>query len=529
MPAQHQSCQYDTASTRMVSPSSISSGSTSSSNSSGQDFHPTTWQQDLQFLEDLQDVMSFLMMQENSYNQRRFRKYEEHRRKQQNVNSCITHNLPPFYDAWRPVMVSWMYHVADTFRLMPIVVATGMYILDTCALDLCNPSSRTYNQKELYPLMTMTAFNMAVKCHETKMFPLDQLVQLLGTGGGSASEQSYTPEDVMAMERRLLQRCGWKLHCPTTHDFLLRFVTVLSEQYQGPVTECAVKHLKQSLLWEHMLHQDEKERGLFKTSTLAYAAFLLAMEDVKLPLADKQTACLAILEVANLSAQTPQLSEAYNWLYKAKSLQAQLEQGNSLRRATKEAASTDAVPTHVSTERAQDEPSVDLLDDSSSNLMSCDTRQPEAAASSPDVAIIEPDTDDESTVADDDLSAGMMSYGSSSISDHSIIFCSHSVDGDSVEVVATDLSIEEEDDNESMDHSATMTILPTVEEDEEQEALEANTSFVTVEDCEEEEHEPARLVLSESLDEDGFEVSFEKDIDRLSSFVASPREVSAAL
>ncbi len=419
-------------------------------------------------------------------------------------------------------MVSWMYHVADTFRLMPIVVSTGMYILDNCALDICNPSSRTHNQKELYPLMTMTALNMAVKCHETKMFPLDQLVQLLGAGGGSASDQSYTPDDVTAMERRLLQRCGWKLHCPTTHDFLLRFVTVLNERYQGPVTGYAVKHLKRSLLWEHILHQDQKENGLFKTSTVAYAAFLLAMEDAKVPLAEKQTACLALLEVANLSAQTPQLSEAYNWLYKANSLQKQLEQGNSLRRAAK-GARNNTVPAHASTERQQD--------DNSSDTMSCDTTKSQSAASSNDAAIIEPDTDDESVITDDQ-SASMMSYGSSSISDHSVIFCSHSADGDSVEVVCTDISIEEEDDHESLDHSASMTILPTVAEDEEQEDPLANTPFVAGNDCEEDEedYEPPKLVLSESLDEDGFEVAFEsKHTESLANFVASPREVSATL
>lgn len=362
--------------------------------------------------------------------------------------------------------------------------------------------------------MTMTALNMAVKCHETKMFPLDQLVRLLGTGGGSASEKSYTPDDVIAMERRLLQRCGWKLHCPTTHDFLLRFVTVLNERYQGPVTDYAVKHLKRSLLWEHILHQDQKQSGLFSTSTVAYAAFLLAMEDAKLPLVEKQTACLALLEVANLSAQTPQLSEAYNWLHKAKALQKQLEQGNNLHRAAKETASNNTVPAHVSTERQQD--------DNSSDIMSCDTKNSQPAPTSSDAAIIEPDTDDESAVMDDQ-SASMMSYGSSSISDHSVIFCSHSTDGDSVEVVCTDLPVEEEDDDESLDHSANMTILPTVAEEEEQE------DPVAVNDCEE-DYEPARLVLSESLDEDGFEVSFEgKHTESLANFVRSPRDVSAAL
>lgn len=400
-------------------------------------------------------------------------------------------------------MVSWMYHVADTFRLMPIVVATGMYILDTCALDLYNASSRTFNQKELYPLMTMTALNMAVKCHETKMFPLDQLVQLLGAGGESASDQSYTPEDVTAMERRLLHRCGWKLHCPTAHDFLLRYATVLGDKYKNSVTGFAVKHLKQSQLWEHIIHQNKKEAG-FQPSTLAYAAFLLAMEDAGVPLVAKQAACLSLLAVADLSAQTPRLSEAYNWLFNAKSLQEQLEQGNNTRRAVNGNSSNSAtVP--VSSERAQDKANPPA------DAMSCDTRQPQTLASSSDATLVEPSTEDESVAGEDELSLSMMSYGSTSISDHSVVFCSHSADGDSVEVVSMDDYEIVEDDEESMDQSATVTVLPTVAEEEENE-------------------EATKLVLTESQDEDGFEISFaNKHTHLLASLVASPRDVSVTL
>ena len=519
----------------MVSPSSMPSelnmnvAMNNSNNRNSQKFQAPSWDKDRLFLEDLRDVMAFLKMQEASYHRRTIRKRLEHQRRTQNFHGGKMSNLPPFHDDWRPVMISWMHHVADTFRLMPIVVATGVYILDTCAVALCNPSSPAHVQKELYPLMTMTALNMAVKCHETKMFPLDQLVQLLGKGGGSSAEESYTPNDVCAMERRLLHRCGWKLHCPTTHDFLLRFVTVLAQGHQTSVTSSAVMFLKQSLMWEHILHREKKEEGLFSTCTLAYAAFLLAMEDAGLPLADKQAACLALLEVASLSAQTPQLPEAYNWLIKAKSLQVQLERGNSLRQASS-VANEKAPPVHSSTERQQEDTTVDLLDDISTDQMSCDTEQSHLAPSSCNVAIVEPDSDDENVVPDDH-STSMMSYGSV-ISEHSVIFCSYSSDGDAVEVVATDISVEEEEDvdDESMDHSATVTVLPTVVEEEEQEPPEGNPAIVTVDDCEEDEDKPERLVLSESLDEDGFEVAIQrKNADSLANLVTSPREVSAAL
>ena len=485
-----------------------------------------TWQNDLLFLEELKDVLTFLKAQEVSYEKRRIRKQLEWQEKTWGTNDQKITNLPPFHDSWRPVMVSWMYHIADTFRLMPIVVATGVYILDTCAWDLCDFSSRKYKQKELYPLMTMTALNMAVKCHETKMFPLEQLVKLFGIGDGSNAGRCYTPDDVITMEARLLHRCGWKLHCPTAHDYLLRFTTVVEEQYRAAVTASAVTHLKQSLLWEHVLHQDKKEGGVFSKCTTAYAAFLMAMEDVGLPLADKQAACLTLLEVANLSAKTSRLSEAYNWLFEAKSLQIQLEQGNNnLRIQTGAITSKNSIPPHASPKSLQDE-AVSTSDD-----MSCDTGQLHQAASSSDVAVVEPDSDDEADVVDDQ-STSIMSYESSIISDHSVIFCSHE---EAVEVVAADtISDEEEEDlsdDDSMDHSATMTVLPTVAEEEE--APAGKPAIVTVDDCEADDSDhdgPQNLVLSESLDEDGFEVAFEnKHSDPLMSNVISPRDVAIGL
>merc|ERR1712216_1058694 len=111
------------------------------------------------------------------------------------------------------------------------------------------------------------------------------------------------------------------------------------------------------------------------------------------------------------------------------------------------------------------------------------------------------------------------SYGGTSISDHSIIFCSHSVDGDSVEVVSMDNYEIVDDDEESMDQSVTVTILPTVAEEEEQEDFESNPAVVDDLD-----DEPAKLVLTESLDEDGFEITFERK-NNLASLLASPREV----
>eukprot|EP00536_Pseudo-nitzschia_multiseries_P017235 jgi/Psemu1/292924/fgenesh1_pg.1445_\ len=560
----------------MASPASMPSelkGAFHVDNDSGRKRHgQNNLQLDHIFLEDLKDVLTLMKDQEASYERRRIRK-QQHRNESRTRK--INGDLPPFYESWRPVMISWMYHVADTFRLMPIVVATGAYILDTCAWDLWN-NPGTKNSREVYPLMTMTALNMAVKCHETKMFPLDQLVQLLGPNGSSAKGRQYIPEQVCSMERKILQNCGWKLHKPTTHDFVLRFAEVLVIDHRDAVMCSAILHLKRSLLWEHVAHQQQIITSPFSDCTLAYAAFLLAMEETGLPLVNKQAACMALLQVCHLSAQTPMLSEAYNWLLQARSLQTELEQGKTNPKQSEGSPPRTnhpivEVPAHAAAPKAERQhqtahPELDWLSDSS-DPMSCDassttvcahqtkasrqdtdllllpfdeekkqqhpalaTRYDQFVSSAP-TATIEEEVDDDDSY--DEHSTSLMSQCSTSTHDE-VIFCSYSSDGDAFEVVVTNHSIETEDeDDHSMTRSdANMEILPTVMEEEYDNINNDSGNYVGLNSNENrvsDQDEGSNLVLTESLDEDGFEVAIqgEKSNGHIASLMTSPREVSA--
>lgn len=556
----HQSINDDSSSSiAMTSPASMPSelkGAVRNSNHPNchAPSHPSSLSQDeLFFLENLKDVLNAVKALEASYERGQLRK----QRKQHTSNNS---DLPPFYDSWRPVMISWMYHVADTFRLMPIVVATGIYILDTCSRDLWdNASSTKIDPRDVYPLMTMTALNMGVKCHETKMFPLDQLCLLLGPGGSCSSSNPYTPQDIIEMERKLLHKCGWKLHKPTTHDYLLRYVELLAESQRDAVVAAAILHLKRSLLWEHEAHK-HLQHHTFSSCTLAYAAFLVAMEDAGLPLADKQAACMALLEVANLSAQTPLLSEAYNWLLQARDLQIQLEQNNNAKLKNTPVPQQTVVhqtaPGHTPEPVVQQQPAVDLFDD-----VSCDTsiatsktcsqqeaeqlalsfiEDPQAGqTSSTSTTKDGPVLIEQNEVYEDECSTSLTSQCSSTTSEE-VIFCSYSSDGDAFEVIVAHPALEGayvDEDDQSTDQSVnTISVLPTVLEegdDEEEGESVPLRNFVEDEseddDSEYEEEEVATLVLTESLDEDGFEVAFQSKhhAERLASFMASPREVFA--
>ncbi|OEU08610.1 hypothetical protein FRACYDRAFT_249501 [Fragilariopsis cylindrus CCMP1102] len=623
------------------SPSSSSCPSSTSSSSSA-------WQEEEEqqqiFFDDLKDVLTFMKRQESSYEKRatnnRLLRMKHQNQFLSNNSNNLSKSLPPFYNSWRPVMISWMYHIADTFRLMPIVVATGIYLLDTCAVDLelenSSNSNSSNNSKQKYPLMTMTALNMAVKCHETKMFPLDQLVLLLGGNGGNNvngnTTARYTPDDICTMERYMLEKCEWKLHKPTTHDYILRYVSVLpatSPEQRDTILSKSILYLKYSLLWEHILHNQESESsedsndsGNFSSCVLAYAAFLLAMEDTNTDLSlsfnEKQSACLCLLECGNLSASTPFLQQAYNWLLQSKSLQTQLEYkqqnpaaakqqvqrssfSQAVATATPPVASVEAVVT-VPQQVQLHSPQVVLSSTQHQQHETTDTtsnmdvdKDTDKNTNTTDLLLLSFDNDEKriaaskSTLSDDDTAdtSIMTCSDSSSSTYHEIIYCSYSSSsgGDAFEVVASsnisdydyddndygydeyeqeDDDNEDEDDNndddmvvDDKDHS--MAFLPTVLEGEEQQEQDYNlegdnfNNNVHVqssrhnddEQQEEDNNNNNSLVLTESLDEDGFEIAYGNNKNATSTsgneqlrlhansnannFITSPRDVSIAL
>jgi hypothetical protein len=460
---------------------------------------------------------------------------------------------PHLYDSWRPVMVSWMFSVIDAFTLMPEIVTTAIYYLDTVGPSVPN---------EDFPLLTMAALNVGVKCHETKMFPLDQLVELMGgsTTGSNKREHRYTPEGVIEMERTILRLSQWKLHPPTAHEFLNQYVEVLSDDCEKTIVSTqAISYLKNAYMWEHVLHHQQFPNPpcSYPPSTLAYAALLLALEDSNLPLVEKQNICQILLEVADISAHTPNLTEAYNWLAFSKNLQDQLVINQQLQRMA--SSSTGTIGPATSPQPQQQSPS----------------------SSSSSLAIIEPDEDDEPMLSDSSTST----MGAEPIIDHSVSHDLNDLDDDpqgaSITVddtvnIVTNHEQQEQyysqddlaDDDDTETSSEVIFFTQTysgdgfevvsdgcgeswtdydgynLQDDNHNKSniygsVEGTANFTDdgLVSWDEEE-----LVLTESTDEDGFEVSYaadgwkdvpsdhpdskNDDVDRLASLITSPRMVT---
>ena len=496
-------------------------------------------------------------------------------------------NMEARVDKWRPVMVSWMWSVIDTFSLMPQLVPTGLYFLDRCSTNNNILTEKGADPATVYPLMAMTALNLAVKVHETKMFPLDQLVLLFGKQASSnnsnntasslpqkqSSKVRYTPKDVVEMEEKILRQCQWQLHPPTPHEFLLQFGLVLPVQYRSQVVIHAQQRVKNASLWDHARRVGPSSNYTstpvapptepFLPSTVAYASLLLAMEDprLNLPLEIKQTTCRALLQVSGLSAHTPRLEEAYNWMILATSLQDQLIQQRRQEQQQQLQASSSktmtAVPATVQKPTVaapvtqagaptvgqsppppsgywRDADSPSSSSSSSSELMTDQEEEEDSFDVGSDHDMLScfgvgakksagDNEDDDDRTATTVRSSMSSSFSTSSSSAVTVIFYSHTKSGDNgFEVTVSGF---DDDDEYMIEKSMPAHVIVS--------PVGPPLHHIEVMDDDEEVPE-LQLVLSKSLDEDGVEIAMaqkhnlseEDEHAQLSNMIASPRMVN---
>jgi hypothetical protein len=296
-------------------------------------------------------------------------------------------------------------------------------------------------------------------------------------------------------------------------------------------------------MWEHVLHQQQQRHyhqqqqqqryRPFLPSTLAYAALLLAMEDLQLPLPDKQACCLALLQVADMSTHTPQLSTSYSWLVFAKGMHQQLvaQQQQQLPPPSQQQQPPPcAAFVNGATATTKPSSSVPMVSPSASDISiatattttntsmgsfsSSDshkghrTQQSSSSSSSSLIMTVEQTVVPvQMTTSSDEGDSESTLYAAVDCDDPltEVIFYSHTYMGDGFEVMTVRDSQETEE-----------------EEDEDDEDLLPDTET---------------LVLTESLDEDGFEVSYVTDTllpttkgfqeeCHLANMLASPRDVT---
>ena len=223
----------------------------------------------------------------------------------------------------RSSLVQWMSSVVDIFQLAPQIVATGMYFLDRSSMLL----SSTDNPRQ-YALLGMTCLELAIKMHDTKIFPLMEMTKM-----GLVPDCSV--EEIVHMEGILMQALQWKLNPPTPHCFIhqygLLLEAVLVQHYRSiprhyhpqtpslaervqKVVEEAIGLVRLCLYYYNNDDDNDNGAATIPPAVAGYASMLAAMEQRSfhfVPTNCKQDFCRYMLTMTGLSASSPGLVQAY--------------------------------------------------------------------------------------------------------------------------------------------------------------------------------------------------------------------------
>lgn len=209
---------------------------------------------------------------------------------------------------WRELIVSWFYIVADAFQLRHNVVTAATYYLDV-ALEEALVASRVE-----YQLVSLTAFQLAIKLYELKVFRLSDLIKL-------SKDSDFKESDIMDKERELISVLNWYLHPPTSNCFLGEYILLLpSEDQVSAEVQSTIRAASEKLL---QMATCRSEFFKFPPSILAYAAILNVLErlnydvppcQVQAFILSLQTFVLIVQHSLKLTSNPPELLNAFELL-----------------------------------------------------------------------------------------------------------------------------------------------------------------------------------------------------------------------
>lgn len=117
----------------------------------------------------------------------------------------------------RTKMVEWCYQVASFCNYNGETVAISINYLDRLTLT----SNQLLKDRTLFQLAAMTCFYTAVKIHEDEVMDL-KMVEFLSQG-------LFTQDQVVEMERLLLQSLQWRMNPPTALAFVRQFMELFPD------------------------------------------------------------------------------------------------------------------------------------------------------------------------------------------------------------------------------------------------------------------------------------------------------------
>ena len=185
----------------------------------------------------------------------------EDKRRKDNLRIC---------EQCRLKMCQWKFQVAEVCNFQKVTVSVAMAYLDRF-ISSDHPESRIVlmNRKK-YQLAAMTCLYIAAKLFEPAVLGI-KAISILSQG-------CYTEEDISQMELNILEGLGWKLHSPTSYDFVHYIIRILSLHFPDKAPTFRILSDFAEFMLE--LAISEYNLAIKRPSTIAVSAILNALECV---------------------------------------------------------------------------------------------------------------------------------------------------------------------------------------------------------------------------------------------------------
>jgi hypothetical protein len=179
---------------------------------------------------------------------------------------CTTYKRPlglpePFNGLWRQQIVEWMYTLVKCCELQHSAAAAAAHFLDVAV------ARNLIETPDDYQLVAMTALYVSLKMYDTPSLRAIKLQSLVELGNGDFNE-----DDILRMERDLLNSFEWRLCPPTPNCFLNECLTLLPKE-TSTVTRSKIEELALKAI-EIAVARDSF--ATMKPSTIAHSAILMS-------------------------------------------------------------------------------------------------------------------------------------------------------------------------------------------------------------------------------------------------------------
>lgn len=175
----------------------------------------------------------------------------------------VTH---AFDNELRGRICAWNFRVVDHCNFPRELAERSLSFFDRCVATRGN---RCPTEESSW-LAGMVALYLAIKIHHTTPIGIDFLVAL--------SRNQFTAQQIIAMESFMIRTLLWHLNPPTATEFAFSFIAMLPNEVTLPVKSAIFEWVKFSVY----SCVCDSYFVPFRPSSIAYAALLNVIEDMKL-------------------------------------------------------------------------------------------------------------------------------------------------------------------------------------------------------------------------------------------------------